>query len=390
MRKGNRCFRVRRKVLFALAGGVALLGAILAFAYTTYQNDVGEVPPTQTSPEVPGVAVPSRWPNASFTWVLDSPGTPPMNVDTTDGTNPLPLKTVLINSSSAWAASALNGQQLTNLSVANGIDVANLPNPQIDCTNVVTFNDNNPADFPTGTESVAFTTVTTDYVRVGPPQTPGTVYTFTECNNQVTITSTSPAIIFDADIAFNPNVHFSTSTPPLANYVDLQSVATHEFGHALGLDHSGVAHAVMFPAGDTGESQQRTLSTDDLIGMSFLYPSSNFASYLGAISGQAFFPNVGGIFAAHVVAIDANTGNVVLDGLTNADGTYKLFVPPGSYNVLVLPLAPDDYHGIYSLNDFSGWTCGYDESAPPCCDTGTSQCLGAPLANPTNFTGQFY
>jgi hypothetical protein len=313
-----------------------------------------------------------------------------MNVDTTDGTNPLPLKTVLINSSSAWAASGLNGQQLTNLSVANGIDVANLPNPQIDCTNVVTFNDNNPADFPTGTESVAFTTVTTDYVRVGPPQTLGTVYTFTECNNQVTITSTSPAIIFDADIAFNPNVHFSTSTPPLANYVDLQSVATHEFGHALGLDHSGVAHAVMFPAGDTGESQQRTLSTDDLIGMSFLYPSSNFASYLGAISGQAFFPNVGGIFAAHVVAIDANTGNVVLDGLTNADGTYKLFVPPGSYNVLVLPLAPDDYHGIYSLNDFSGWTCGYDESAPPCCDTGTSQCLGAPLANPTNFTGQFY
>ena len=390
MRRGNRCSRVRCKVLFTLAGGVALLGAILAFAYTTYQNDVGEVPPTQTSPEVPGVAVPSRWPNASFTWVLDSPGTPPMNVDTTDGTNPLPLKTVLINSSSAWAASGLNGQQLTNLSVANGIDVANLPNPQIDCTNVVTFNDNNPADFPTGTESVAFTTVTTDYVRVGPPQTPGTVYTFTECNNQVTITSTSPAIIFDADIAFNPNVHFSTSTPPLANYVDLQSVATHEFGHALGLDHSGIAHAVMFPAGETGQSQQRNFSTDDLIGISFLYPSSNFASYLGSISGQVFFPNVGGIFAAHVVAIDANTGNVVLDGLTNADGTYTLFVPPGSYNVLVLPLAPDDYHGIYSLSDFSGWTCGYDESAPPCCDTGTSQCLGAPLTNPTNFTGKFY
>jgi hypothetical protein len=320
---------------------------------------------------------------------LNNPG-PPANVDTTDGTNPLPLKTVLINSANSWAAASLNGQQLTNLSIANGIDVTNLPNPQIDCTNVVSFNDNNPADFPTGTASVAFTTVSTDYYgKGGQLGKPGT-YTFTECNGQENITTTSPSIVFDADIAFNPQAQFSTSTPPLSNYFDLQSVATHEFGHALGLDHSGVAHAVMFPAGDTGESQQRTLSTDDVIAISFLYPSSSFASYLGTISGQVTFPNIGGVYATHVVAIDASTGNVVLDGLANQDGSYKLFVPPGSYNVLVLPLAPDDNHGIYSLSDFSGWTCGYDESAPPCCDTATGQCLGAPLTNPTNFTGKFY
>jgi hypothetical protein len=381
MLEANRVFRVPRKVLFALAGSLTLLGAILAFAYTTYQDDVG------------GVPVPSRWPNSSFIWVLNNPGTPPANVDTTDGTNPLPLKTVLINSSNAWATGSLNGQQLTNLSVANGNDVTNLPNPRIDCTNVVSFNDSNPADFPTGTTSVAFTTVTTDYYGKNtnaPPQTPGTVYTFTECNGQETITTTSPSIVFDADIAFNPHAQFSTSTPALPNEFDLQSVATHEFGHALGLDHSGIAHAVMFPAGDTGESQQRTLSTDDLIAISFLYPSSNFASYLGTISGQVSFPNTGGVYAAHVMAIDASTGNVVLDGLTNADGSYKLYVPPSSYHVLVLPLAPDDNHGISSLSDFSGWTCGYDESAPPCCDTGAGQCLGAPLTNPTNFTGKFF
>jgi hypothetical protein len=279
---------------------------------------------------------------------------------------------------------------LTNLSIANGNDVTNLPNPQIDCTNVVSFNDNNPADFPTGTASVAFTTVSTDYFRNGPPGPPGTTYTFSECSGQETITTTSPSIIFDADIAFNPRAQFSTSTPPLANDFDLQSVATHEFGHALGLDHSGIAHAVMFPAGDTGESQQRILSSDDLIAISFLYPSSNFASYLGAISGQVSFPNIGGIYAAHVVAIDANTGNVVVDRLTNSDGSYKLLVPPGSYNVLVLPLAPDDQRGISSLADFAGWTCGYDESAPPCCNTSAGHCLGAPLTNPTNFTGKFF
>jgi hypothetical protein len=390
MLEGNKVLRVPRKVLYALAGSLMLLGAILAFAFTTYQNDVGEVAPVTGHPEIPGVPVPSRWPNASFTWVLDNPGTPPMNVDSTDGTNPLPLKTVLINSANSWATGLLNGQPLTNLTIANGNDVTNSPTPQVDCTNVVTFNDNNPADFPTGTESVAFTTVSTDYVRVGPPQTPGTIYTFTECNDQQTITTTSPAIVFDADIAFNPNVHFSTSTPPLSNTIDLQSVATHEFGHALGLDHSGIAHAVMFPAGDTGESQQRVLSTDDVIGISFLYPSSIFASYLGVISGQVTFPNVGGVYAAHVVAIDASTGNAVVDRLANADGAYTLYVPPGSYNVLVLPLAPDDKHGLFSLSDFSGWSCGYDESAPPCCDSAAGQCLGAPLTNPTNFTGTFY
>jgi hypothetical protein len=91
-----------------------------------------------------------------------------------------------------------------------------------------------------------------------------------------------------------------------------------------------------------------------------------------------------------VVVIDASTGNVVLDGLTNANGAYNLFVPPGSYNVLVLPLAPNDSQGIYSLSDFSGWTCGYNESALPCCNSGVAQCLGAPLTNPTNFTGKFF
>jgi len=390
MREGKRILQVRRSILFGSAGALTLLGAILAFAFTTYQNDVGEVPPTTKSPEIPGVAVPSVWPNASFTWVLDNPGTPPANVDTTDGTNPLPLQTVLMNSANAWASGLVNGQQLTNVGITNGPDVTNLPNPQVDCTNVVTFNDSNPTDFPTGTETVAFTTVTTDYVRVGPPQTPGTIYTFTECNSEETIKSTSPAIIFDADIAFNPNVQFSTSTPPLPNAVDLQSLATHEFGHALGLDHSGIAHTVMFPAGDTGGSQERTPTTDDVIGISFLYPSSNFAGYLGTITGQVSFANVGGVYAAHVVAVDAATGNVVMDTLTNPNGAYQLFVPPGSYNLLILPLAPDDYHGIYSLSDFSGWTCGYDESAPPCCNPGAGQCIGAPLANPTNFTGKFY
>ena len=158
----RRAFRIRLQVLAAAAGSLTLLGAILAFAYTTFQNDVD------------GVPIPSRWPNGSFTWVLDNPGSPPGNVDITDG---IPIKTVLINSFNSWTTASLNGQQLTNLSISNGNDVTNLPDPQIDCVNVVSFNENNPADFPTGTAAIAFTTVSTDYLRNGAPGAPGTTYT---------------------------------------------------------------------------------------------------------------------------------------------------------------------------------------------------------------------
>jgi len=56
----------------------------------------------------------------------------------------------------------------------------------------------------------------------------------------------------------------------------------------------------------------------------------------------------------------------------------------------VLPLAPDDNHGVYSLSDFSSWSCGYDETALPCCDTSTTQCLGTPLTKLTNINDKFF
>jgi len=54
----------------------------------------------------------------------------------------------------------------------------------------------------------------------------------------------SDGSIVDADIVFNPTVPFSTTLAP--NTYDLQSVATHEMGHALGANHSGLLSATMF------------------------------------------------------------------------------------------------------------------------------------------------
>jgi hypothetical protein len=71
----------------------------------------------------------------------------------------------------------------------------------------------------------------------------------------------------------------TTSAWNVNNDYDIESVALHEFGHTLGLDHSTVYQAVMY-AYYTGVKQ--TLSSDDSAGLAAVY---------GARPGDAFEPN---------------------------------------------------------------------------------------------------
>lgn len=52
---------------------------------------------------------------------------------------------------------------------------------------------------------------------------------------------------------------------------DLQGVATHEFGHVLGLGHSSVSTATMYYAVGYGDDSRRTLHQDDMDGLCSLY-----------------------------------------------------------------------------------------------------------------------
>ncbi len=53
--------------------------------------------------------------------------------------------------------------------------------------------------------------------------------------------------------------------------IDLQGVACHEFGHALGLGHSNVSGATMWPSISGTGTGQRSISSDDIAGVQAVY-----------------------------------------------------------------------------------------------------------------------
>lgn len=62
--------------------------------------------------------------------------------------------------------------------------------------------------------------------------------------------------------------------PVGGNQFDIESVAVHEFGHALGMGHSTVSGATMFPSVSGGTTSNRSLHADDIAGVQALYGTS--------------------------------------------------------------------------------------------------------------------
>ncbi|MGI8926348.1 MAG: matrixin family metalloprotease [Tepidiformaceae bacterium] len=85
------------------------------------------------------------------------------------------------------------------------------------------------------------------------------------CTWYSTATSPFPATEFDMEI--DPDWNWTTGTP---SNIDVQSVITHEFGHAVGLGHSASSAAVMYATYGAGTSK-RALTPDDINGLVAIY-----------------------------------------------------------------------------------------------------------------------
>jgi hypothetical protein len=152
--------------------------------------------------------------------------------------------------------------------------------------------------------------------------------------------------ISEADVVINPHpvsvdgspVQFSTDGTP--GTYDLESAFTHEIGHLLGLEHSGVIGATMqarqrLNGDNLSSATNRTLSEDDRAAVRGIYGPHDG---LGAIEGKIQNSSSGSplaVFGAHVWAENAQTGRVIASSITLADGRYRIeSLPPGQYRVI--------------------------------------------------------
>lgn len=188
------------------------------------------------------------------------------------------------------------------------------------------------------------------------------------------VTSTEIGQVLDADVYFNPGdsrVTFATPAALIsqpASY-DLASLMTHELGHFFGFSHSAVWPAIMYPfapapgtfAGErpSALAPDASLADDDRAGLRVLYPDVADTTNIGRISGRVLPANpislplapsgVSGLFAAHVVAVDANTGVVVAGVL--AGWSCSGAGPPqfdGSFSLEHLPVGAGRSYKIYA------------------------------------------
>jgi hypothetical protein len=147
---------------------------------------------------------------------------------------------------------------------------------------------------------------------------------------------------------------------------NVQLLIEHEIGHLLGLDHSAVLSAVMFPYVPHG-SEATTLDSDDRNGIANLYPKTDPTLAGGMLRGRVQGDS-GGVFAAQVVAVN-DKGEPVATGLSDQNGDFTLQeLPAGNYRIYAEPLdGPVDARnmaGIYRMANITAFPTHF-------CDSGT-------------------
>lgn len=170
--------------------------------------------------------------------------------------------------------------------------------------------------------------------------------------------------VVEADVFFNTRFPWSVAPGGDPGAFDLQSVATHEIGHLLGLGHSALGETEVLPAGGRrvlasgavmfpisfgrGSIADRTLQPDDIAGVSELYPDGDVAQRTGGVQGRV---RLGGraVIGAHVVAFNVRTGALVGGFALGREGEFSIAgLEPGPHVLRVEPLDDAEVESFFS------------------------------------------
>ncbi|HKE01452.1 MAG TPA: matrixin family metalloprotease, partial [Planctomycetota bacterium] len=231
-----------------------------------------------------GLAI--AWPGGTLEYVVNSQGSD----DVADGSEQLAVRLAF----QTWGAALVGGLTISENTTADptSTNTADLS------THRVLFDENDASGyFPSVTGIVALTPVW----------------------------FTAGGAILDADVIFNGRDHtFSTNLAP--STFDVRDVATHEIGHFLGLDHSAIGGATMFPYVAAKQTDHRSLSDDDVAGMRNAYAGAGPPT--GSLSGVAFHLAAGGGAGAPIrggtVSARRGDGTVAAAALTKQDGSFSV------------------------------------------------------------------
>jgi MYXO-CTERM domain-containing protein len=171
------------------------------------------------------------------------------------------VATIMAQAFGAWTAASCTGgghpsiavTQLASTTVDRVEYNLGAPNANL----VVMRDDTWP--HPSGTESLALTTLTFD---------------------------ADTGEIFDADIEIDTaDNKFAVADPVAADGMDLRSILTHQAGHFLGLAHSADTDATMFPAYSPGTIDDRIARADDVAAVCAVYaPGGARATAAGPVN----------------------------------------------------------------------------------------------------------
>ncbi|MCH2107515.1 MAG: M10 family metallopeptidase domain-containing protein, partial [Planctomycetes bacterium] len=168
--------------------------------------------------------------------------------------------------------------------------------------------------------------------------------------------------------------------------MDIQGVACHEYGHALGLGHSTVGSATMYPSASGNGVPGRSIASDDIAGVQFIYGvrNANKPKIMSVASVDGFVTITGSGFSSagnevwFTPAASSGAGGapkIVVSDVTSDGTTITVGVPveAGPGNVMV------KNNGNNHRNMSNAWpTALGGGTGGGTCETPTNYCTSTP------------